>query len=1042
MSLPKLSIKRPIFVTMFFLGVVLVGIITLNLLPVEMMPNISFGHITINIDVRGGIPASAIEKRIAKPVEEALGDVSHLKNILSISKEGNATIILEFEPGTNMDFAALEVREKFNRIRNKLPKEIEKPIIAKYEYNDIPIVIIAVTSKIRTPEELREIVEEKIKDRIQRIEGVARVEVAGGRESKILIEVDKYKLQAYSLPINAIVDTINLNNINLLAGEIKRTKDKFLVRTVGEFENLSDIENLAVAVTEKGSVIRIKDIAKVKDSYLEPRGFARVNTQPSVSLYIQKESLANTVKVASLIEKEVKELRKILDKDIQINFTFNQAEYVKKAIQRVKRSLLLGALLAFSVLFLFLRDVPIILTIAVAIPVSVLFTFALMFFSKLTLNLMTLSGLALGVGILVDNAIVVIENIFKKLENISKISQEKGEDFHLTKSIQKKISAVGTEEMLMAIFASTITTLAVFIPLVFINPGIRMLYSGLALTISFALCASLLSALTLVPMIISRIKLSPKKRFSFLFYEKALRFSLKLRYLVVLIGVSIFILSIHQAKKLEKEFIGIAEQNKFTIFIEMPTGTRLEITDEIVKKVEKFVAGLPEVKTVTSRVEPWSSKVYVELYPLTKRKISTSQVIEKIRPYTDRLQPAFIYFEEPQEVGTKEILVEIFGYDYEVLKNLAIKIAQRIQTIPRFTDVKIRMREGRPEMLVYINKEKAAMLGLSVRDIAISLHTQLRGLVATRYRGIHGTFIKMKEKMTSPKISLQPLSYFSKERKEAKELETIVRLEKKFRQTFEDLKRISLITPEGETIYLSQIADFKFSIGPSEIWRKNKSRMVQVSANTGGMALGTAADKVREVLKDLKLPKDYFWQFGGNYEKMIRNQKELGFAIILSLVIIYMILASLFESFFQPFIILITVPLAAIGAIFALRLTSKPVSIGVLIGAIMLGGIVVNNAIVLVDRINFLKRKIATPDTSYIVIRASTERIRPIIMTSLTTISGMIFMALDRSESSNLWSPLAITVIGGMLVSTFLTLFIVPSLYLIVDDIKRIIKRR
>ena len=290
MSIPELSVKRPIAISMFFIGIALISIIAFGLLPVEMMPNTSFGDITINIDVRGGIPASEVEKRISQVVEEAVGSVTHLKNILSISKEGNATIILQFEPGINMDFAALEVREKFNRIRNKLPQEIEKPVIAKYEYMDVPIIILAVTSNLRTPEDLRKIVDERIKERIERIEGVARAEVSGGREGKILIEIDQHKLEAYSLSINRVVDIINLNNSNLLAGEIKRVKDKYLVRTIGEFQSLAEIEELAIAATEQGSVIRLKDIAEVKDSYLEPTAFARVNSQPAVSIYIQKES--------------------------------------------------------------------------------------------------------------------------------------------------------------------------------------------------------------------------------------------------------------------------------------------------------------------------------------------------------------------------------------------------------------------------------------------------------------------------------------------------------------------------------------------------------------------------------------------------------------------------------------------------------------------------------------------------------------------------------------------------------------------------------
>jgi HAE1 family hydrophobic/amphiphilic exporter-1 len=613
-----------------------------------------------------------------------------------------------------------------------------------------------------------------------------------------------------------------------------------------------------------------------------------------------------------------------------------------------------------------------------------------------------------------------------------------------------------------------------------------MLYSGIALTITYSLLASLLVAITLVPMLAARLKIEPpptpalseannlpqtpsitsifvekpvveisfREKFQNV-YKKTISIALSLRYLILILAMVCFIRVFQESKKLEREFIGIAEQNKFTIFIEMPTGTRLEVTDKIVEKVEGYVEDYRRrkiVKNYTAKSEPWSSKIYVELPPLNKRAKSTEQVINDLRSYTDKLDPAFIYYEEPEEIGTKEILLELYGYDYEVLKNLAIQVAQRIQSIPKFTDTKIRMREGRPEMRLVIDKREAAMFGLTAQDIALALHTHMRGLVATRYRGVGEPLVRLKEEAQAAEPKEHLISFHKKAvsgqkpkemeplSEEAKETETIVRLEEKYRKTFEAMRRISLVTPDREQVFLSQLAQFKFDIGPSEIWRKNKSRMVQVSANTGGMALGTAADKVREVLKDLKLPKDYFWQLGGNYDKMIQNQKELTFALILSLILVYMILASLFESFGQPFIILATVPLAAIGAIIALRLTHIAVGIGVLIGAIMLGGIVVNNAIVLIDRINFLRRQhpgdySVRGGVRQAVITASYDRLRPIMMTSITTILGLIPMALDKSESSSLWSPLAITVIGGLTLATFLTLFVIPCVYLIFRDL-------
>ncbi|HRZ14043.1 MAG TPA: efflux RND transporter permease subunit [Candidatus Omnitrophota bacterium] len=1061
MTIPDISVRRPTLTFMFLLGIVLAGCVAFMQLPVEMMPNIAFGDITINIDVRGGMPASEVEKRITKLVEEAVGGATHLKNLISISKEGNSTVILEFEPGINMDFAALEVREKFNRIRNRLPQEIEKPVVAKYEYMDVPIMILAVTSRVnRSPEQLRKIVDETVKDRIQRVEGVANAEVAGGREGKIIIDVDQRKLQAYGLPINRLVDIINVNNENSMAGEVYGDRNKYLVRTIGEFKSLADIENLAVATTKEGSVIRLKDVAQVKDSYLDPVAFARLNANPVVSIYVQKESTANTVKISKHIHEEVAKLRGIVDKDIQINLTFNQAEVIQQAINQVKSSLLVGALLAVAVLLIFLRDFRLVNIIGSCIPFSLLFTLFLMWATNLSLNVISLSGLALGVGMLVDNAIVVMDNVFKKRDEII-------EQRHLHfPGVEKKCAVEGADEMYLAIVTSTITSVIVFLPLVFINKEIQQLYSGIALTITFSLLASLLTALTIVPLMLSRIPVSlpdpaqPQKKPGLLkrihrgfirlmqnLYRGIISVIIALRYLLVILAAIAFMYALNEGKKLEKEFIGIAEQNKFTVFIEMPTGTRIDVTNKVVEKVEKILKQFPDIKTSTAKVEPWSAKIFVELVPFKKRRLSSAEVMGQLRPLTASLDPAFIYFEEQEEVGTKEIIIDIFGYDYDRLKDLAIQIAQKVQGIPKFTDTKIRMREGRPELHFNIDKRQAALFGLTVENIALALHTNTRGLVATRYRGKEEPMVRIKDSYSSAREGIATSFAGIKKTdaapdKEAKETETIVRIEERFRNSFEALRRTSFVTPDGHPVFLTQIAEFKFEVGPSEIWRKNKSRMVQVSANTGGTALGTAADLVKQALTELQLPSlDYRWELGGNYEKMVNTQKELVVAVVGALILVYMVLASLFESMAQPFIIMATVPLAIIGAILALRYTNKPVGTGVLIGGIMLFGIVVNNAIVLVDRINFVRKN---PDylmtVRKAVIESSLHRLRPIMMTSLTTILGLIPMALDKSESSNLWAPLAITVIGGMTVSTVLTLLIIPCVYMIFVDFRLVRK--
>ncbi|MGE4357878.1 MAG: efflux RND transporter permease subunit, partial [Candidatus Omnitrophota bacterium] len=844
------------------------------------------------------------------------------------------------------------------------------------------------------------------------LEGVANIEVVGGRERKILIEARQDDLQRYGIPIGRVINVLGLNNLNLLAGEIKRERDKFLIRTMGQYETLSDIEEIGVGISPQGSVIKLRDVAYVRDSFLEPIDLARVDIQPVVTLYIQKETTANTVKVVELIKKEIEETRAIIPKDIVMKITYNQAEAIRDAISAVKNSLLWGGILAVIVLFFFLWDLKSTLIIGVSIPVSVIATFAFMFFAKLTLNVMTLSGLALGIGMLVDNSIVVLDNIFKKRE---------------IGLPQKEAAEKGSSEVTLAITASTLTTVVVFLPIVFVNKEIKLLYIGLSLTVVFSLMASLFVALSFIPLLGSRLVMRsygyktkdiPRTRRYFLklkkFYRHALAKALHFRYAIVLIAFVLFIFALRMGKNLKTEFIGVTEQNEFVIHVQLPVGAKLDVSDKCVEQIERKAKEFPEVRTISSRIERWSSKIYVRLYPLAQRTRSTQTIISELRPIAEeigRYYDAFIYFEEPQEVGTREVFLDVFGYDYEVLKNLAIAMASRLQMVKGMTDVKIRMREGRPEIRVFIDKEKAAHFGLNLEDIATTIHGEMRGLRASYYHT------------------------------EAKEVEMVVRLIEEDRKSIKDLYNLILTNREGTNIYLNQIATLHYDIGPSEIWRKNKQRMIQVSGNRGGMSLREAGEKIKSALKDIEFPKDYFYRFGGDYEKMIQNQKEFTFAIFLTLFLVYLVMACLFESYIQPLIIMMTVPLAAIGVISVMRLTDTSINIGALIGFMMLGGIVVNNAIVLIDFINLkLQNKRHTRYNLFkTLLFAGEDRLRPILMTTITTLLGLAPMAFDRSESANLWSPLAITVMGGLTSATFLTLFIIPSLFLIFEDIKQFI---
>lgn len=1117
MKVSAFSINRPVTMLMVFFAIVLIGIISYKSLPVELMPNVAYKKITIIQGIRGGMPPTEVENLYTKIIEDALGTVTGLQGITSTSEKGKCTVVLRFKPGHNMDFAALEVREKFAKIKNKLPEDREKEVIAKYEESDVPVMILAVTAigENQTPETLRKLVETSIKDRLLRVEGVANVEIGGGREQKIIVDFDLSRLEAHSIDIRQSIDKIGAANLDLLVGEIDTPgREKYLIRTIGSFKTLNEVANTVMSVTPEGTLIRLKDIAKVTDSFLDPESYSRVDKQSVVSLYLQRESTANTVAVADGVLAILDDIRDSLPNDVRILVISNQAEFIIDAVDTVKQNLFYGVFFAIAVLFCFLRDFKTTMVVIIAIPISVLLTFIGMSSLQITLNVMTLSGLALGVGMLTDNSVVVVENIFKK--------KEEG-----MKAIPAAVA--GADEMMLAIVSSTLTLLVVFIPIVFVNPEVKMLYQGLAFTVSASLVASLVVAISFVPLLASRIKPKPKKskgQFAkehpelkevlkavkfvfhhisrnigivliaaiFLFFDTAAqktfvflyglatlgawlkhifpynswipfpRFSdracwlflkaipgiagaialrhfysdtvcryvlivlaivmavelfgnyrhratgfLRFRYFFLVGTVCLLALSVIKSAGIKKEFSADAEQGKFTIFVELPDGAKLDVSDKVVKEVEILLDTIPEIKTVQSRVEGWSSKVYVKLVNYEERTRGTEEVIEQLRPKVKEIgkaEDAFIYFSQAQEAGGKEIFVDVYGFGYDKLRELAYSIAEKVGNIKGLEDTKIRITEGRPEMRIHPDKKKIAMFGFSLKDVADVLHAQMRGLRATAFHH------------------------------EAREIETLGRLDEKWRKNVKDLRRLSFVTPSKKVIFLDQIADLRPGLGPSEIWRQNKSRMIQVSATVDRIPMNIAIEKVAEALKEVEFPKDYYWEFGGSYRKNQENRQQLTVALLLTVVLVYMVLACFFESYYQPFIIMITVPLALIGAIYALDSTGKSISMGVLIGAIMLIGIVVNNAIMLVDHINVLTEK------GYGVMRAliqgGRDRLRPIMMTALTTILGFLPTAMDTSEGANLWAPLAITVIGGLSSSTILTLFVIPSVYMLFEDVKQI----
>jgi HAE1 family hydrophobic/amphiphilic exporter-1 len=999
-GLTAFFVKRPVTIIMIFTAIIIVGLVSLSELPIELMPNTSYPVVTINIDYPG-VPPTEVESMVTTKVEESVATASHLRSIESSSEDGKSETILEFEPGTDMNFAALEVREKFAKVRNKLPKGIRKPILGKYDVADQPVLIYALLSETITTEAMRVLADKSLKEPLNRVAGVSNVDVSGGRERKIMVEVDQSRLQSYGVSIEQIVKVLHDNNMNLLAGNLERGSYKYLVRTIGQFKTVEGIKHIGVATSQEGTVVYLNDVATIRDSFLEAAGFARYDTAPTVSLYIHKERQSNTLEVCKGVLETMERLKPLLRKGIRVVTVLDQSESIKKSIDSVKHALIEGAVLSALILVVTLKSVRSPLLIAISIPLAILATFIAMRFQGISLNTMTLSGLALACGHIVDASIVVLDNIFKKNE--------------LGMPLREAV-VVGTEEVGFAIVSSTITTVVVFIPIIFVNKEIRMLYSGLALTVCYSLMASLWVAQTLLPVLAARILkenvrpewhwVEKKPGLAQVFmtmYRQLLGLVIRFRYpflgfIFVLLGLSVFL-----NNKIGSEFMGQVEENKVNVNMTLPAGTKLDISNDIVKRVERFLAKVPEIKTISSLVEQNRSEIHVEFKPMAQRRKSTKEILDELRPKLVQFRPAYVYFEEKQEVGTKNLVIDLFGYDYVVLKQLAVSIANKLETQPSMTDVRIRMKEGRPEMRFTVDKAKAAQMELNVKNLAEEVNTQMRGVIGTNYHTV------------------------------GEEIETIVRLQEPYRKTLDDITKLTVSAPNGDQIYLSQIGTFSPGLGPSEIWRKNKSRMIQLSA-TVSTDLGSAVEKAKAALAGIDFPKGYYYRFGGNYEKMRDSNSQLTMAVLLTVLLVYMVLAAFFESYYQPFIIMLSVVMAIVGVVTALYVSGKPKSVGVFIGMLMLTGMVVGPAIILVEKINVFTEEGMSQLKA--MLSASQTRLRPIFMTVAATMLGLIPMAFDKSEGSNLWAPLAITMLGGLTSSTILTLLFIPSAYLIFEDAK------
>ncbi|MBI4970720.1 MAG: efflux RND transporter permease subunit [Candidatus Omnitrophica bacterium] len=1011
MGLPNLAVRRPVFTVIVFSGIVMLGIISLVNLQVELYQNMSRGIISITTRARGGLAPFEVETLITKPVEEAVATVSKLKNLFSNSREGESKVTLQFEPGTNMDFAALEVREKFSKVKNKLPEEIEKPVIANFNDSDSPILIYSIVSNEKTPEELREYVDRNIKPKLARVNGVASVEVYGGRERKILIELDRDRMFAQNLSIEKVMETVGSSNVNLLAGELAVGTLDQSIRTIGGFTDIKDIGEIGIGTTKEGSIVPLKEVGTIKDSYSEPNDYARLNQQDNCSVQIKKTSTANTIQVSKSVKALIDALRSELSSDIKISIITDRAETILRAIGEVEEAMLLGVILTVITIFIFLKKIRLALVVMLSIPTAVIATFIFMASLGISINVMTLTGLALATGMLVDSSIVVIENIFKKRQ----------EGMHHIEAV-----ITGAAEVWLPLAASCATTIIVFLPIIFIDKEIQLMYQGLAFTISTSLISSLFVAVMLIPMLLSRMRFESgngeeeiKKMESSKFftgYRKLLKLAFDNKGIVLLTVFLLFIYSAQQIAKKDMDLPSAYEENEFSVVVFPISGAELGANDRVAKILENMLHQFPEVKTANTVVRKDDLRIYIQLVPKNKRKHAKGEIIQYIREKGGEEAKAVhedysvIVDEGVSGDETTKLVVDIYGVENDKLEKLAHEFSAKMGQIQGLGNIVMTDLRKRPEYSLVVDRGRAAIYGLTVKDIADSIHAQVRGMRPTKYH----------------------------EKEKGEEIETITRLQPIYREKLEDLRNIFITNKEGDQIPLSQVASFYPSTGPSTIDRKDKHRYVFVKADTSG-AIETAAKRVREAVKDVQFPKDYYYRFGGRYPELVKGRGQLSQAMGVTVLLIYMLLACLFQSFVQPLFIMVAVPLASIGVWAGLTITHKPLSQSVFIGMIMLSGTVVNSSIILIDRINMLREHY--PDIQKLLMRACQDRLRPIMMTTISTLLGFLPMAMSLGQSSELWSPLAITVMGGLISSTLLTLFIIPCIFCTVHDCQIFIKK-
>jgi len=1019
MNLPDFSVKRPIFTTMVALILVILGVVSLNRLQIDMLPDIELPTLSIRTDYEGASP-EVMERLVTQIVEEIVATVPGVEEISSTSSQGRSRVRVTFVWGTDIDTAAIDVQGKLEDEINELPDDIVRPRIRKFDIASFPVVLLGVSSNL-DPVELTQLIENQIRYRFARIPGVAQVDVWGGFNREVRIELDPDRLQAVGLPLDQVLTAIGDANLDLPAGKIEQGRYEVTLRAPAEFINLDQIRD-TVIVQRNGAAVTLGQIATVNDTYEKLTRIVRVNGDRGLRVAIRKQANANTVDVSRRVLSEIEAANQAFPQ-IKIVPVINQGNYIERSIANVARSILYGGGLAIAILLFFLRNVRSTLVVSLAIPISIVSTFALIFFGGFTLNLMSLGGLALGVGMMVDSSIVVLENIFRRCHE---------------SCLQPAEAAVeGAREVGPAIIASTITTLVIFLPLVFVRGVSGILFKELAYVVIFALVCSLVLALSLVPMLASRLLAAippttggpgpepgamrlnrptgPAYTGIRKTYLDILGWALDHRWTTIFTAVVLLFASGLLLPLIGTEFLPPSDEGEVRVSGKMEIGTRLDLVDRQTRIMEKIVQpAIPETvaAVVSVGASGWRAdagaegEIRLSLVPAGDRKRSNRDIARDLRRrLTGKVAGMEIRVRAPQGQfimerllgGDEGLTVEIRGHALETLDALARQVALAIADVPGITDQQTSIEAGTPQQEIYVDREKVADLGLSVRDVTQLLQTAVAGSKAGEYRTGGDSY------------------------------RILVQLKDAEKCTLDDILGLTLTTASGEKVALRNVVAAESGRGPVLIDRKDQQRMVTVEANVAERDIGSVARDVQARLEQIPRPVGYALTVAGNFEEQQKSTRELVVSLLLALVLVYMVLACQYESLRDPLVVMFSVPMAAIGVLVTLFITRTTLNVQSYIGCIMLGGIVVNNAILLVDQASQLVNDGVQARAA--LIEAGRRRLRPILMTTATTILGLLPLALGIGEGSDAQAPLARAVVGGLAASTLITLVLIPVVY-------------